>query len=62
VVALASKPYSVAFASRSEKNYDVTEAQIANKFVVLDFYVAAFCNFGFTICGSHIEQVWPPLL
>ena len=52
----------VAFASRSEKNYDVTEAQIANKFVVLDFYVAAFCNFGFTICGSHIEQVWPPLL
>ena len=62
VVALASEPYSVAFASRSENNYDVTEAQIANKFVVLDFYVAAFCNFGFTICGSHIEQVWPPLL
>jgi len=20
------------------------------------------CNLGFTICGSYIEQVWPPLL
>jgi len=27
-----------------------------------DFYVAALCNLGFTICGSYIEQVWPPLI
>jgi len=32
------------------------------QFVFLDFYVAALCNLGFTICGSYIEQVWPPLL
>jgi len=30
--------------------------------VFLDFYVAPLANFGFTICSSHIEQVWPPLL
>jgi len=42
-------------------NYDVTEAYIANKFVYLNFYVAAQCNLGFTISGSYIEQVWPPL-
>jgi len=30
--------------------------------VFLDFYVAALCNLGFKICGSSIEQVWPPLL
>jgi len=30
--------------------------------VFSDFYVAALRNFSFTICGSHIEQVWPPLL
>jgi len=24
--------------------------------------IAALCNLGFTICGSHVEQVWPPLL
>jgi len=29
------------------KNFDVTEALIANKFVFLDFYVAALCNLGF---------------
>jgi len=29
--------------------------------VFLDFYVAAFCNLSFTICGSHMEQVWPHL-
>jgi len=55
-------PYSITFASRSKKNYDVTEAHIASKFVFLDFYIAALCNLGFTICGSYIEQVWPPLL
>ena len=38
-------------------NYDVTEAQIINKFVFLDFHVAALCNLGFAICGSYIEQV-----
>jgi len=31
------------------------------EFVFLEFYVAALCNLGFTICGSYIEQVWPPL-
>jgi len=40
-----------------QKDYDVTEAYIANKFVFLDFYVAALCNLGFAICGSYIEQV-----
>jgi len=34
---------------------------VANKFVFLDFYVAALCNLGFTICGSYTEQVWPAL-
>jgi len=29
--------------------------------VFLDFYVEALSNLGFTICGSYIEQVWPPL-
>jgi len=58
---VASVPYSNIFASRSETNYDVTEAWIANKFVFLDFYVAALSNLRFTICGSYIEQVWPPL-
>jgi len=24
--------------------------------------VATLCNLGFTICGSYIEQVWPPLV
>jgi len=43
------------------KDYDVTEAWIANKFVFLDFYVAALCDVGFTICGSYMVQVWPPL-
>jgi len=42
-------PYSITFASRSKKNYDVTEAHIASKFVFLDFYIAALCNLGFTI-------------
>ena len=28
----------------------------------LDIYVAAFCNFGFAMCSSYIEQVWPPLV
>jgi len=57
----ASVAYSITFASRSQKNYDVTEAKIANKFVFLYFYVAALCNLVFTICGSYIQQVWPPL-
>jgi len=26
------------------------------------FMFAALCNLGFTICGSYIEQVWPPPL
>jgi len=30
--------------------------------VFFGFYVAALCNLGFTICGSYIEQVWPPLV
>jgi len=58
---VATVPYSITFASRSKKNYDVTEARIANKFVFLHFYVAALYNLGFTICGSYIEQVWPLL-
>jgi len=32
------------------------------QFVFSDFYVAALCNLGFTICGSYIEQVWSPLI
>ena len=44
---LDNVPYTISFASRSEKFYDVTEAQIANKFVFSDFYVAALCNLGF---------------
>jgi len=59
---VASVPYSIAFASRSKKNYDVTEAYIANKFVSLDSYVAALCNLDFPLCGSYMELVWPPLL
>jgi len=35
--------------------------QIANKFVFLDFYVAALSNLDFKNCGSYIEHVWPPL-
>ena len=54
-------PFSITFVSRSNKDYDVTEAHNANKFVFLDFYVAAFCNLGFTICGSYTEQIWQPL-
>jgi len=30
--------------------------------VFSDFYVAALCVVGFTICGSFIEQVCPPLV
>jgi len=52
---------SITFVSRSKKNYNITETLIANKFVFLDFYLAALCNMGFTICGSYIEQVWSPL-
>jgi len=59
---VASVPYNITFASRSKKNYDVTEASIANKFVFSNFYVAALDNLGFTICGSFIEQIWPPLV
>ena len=29
--------------------------------MVLNFNVASLCNVGFTICGSYIEQVCPPL-
>ena len=54
--------YSITFASRTKQNYVFTETQIANKFVSLDFYVAALCNLGFKICVSYIEQVWPPLV
>jgi len=56
---VAGVPHSITFASRSKKNYDVTEA--LQKFMFLDFYAAALCNLGFMICGSYIEQVWPPL-
>ena len=35
---VASVPYSITVVSRSKKDYDFTEAQIANKFVYLDFY------------------------
>ena len=59
---VAIVPYSINFASRSKKNHDVTEAQIANKFVFSDFYIAPVCNLGFAISGSHIEQVWPRLV
>jgi len=48
-------------ASRFRKNYDVTETQIANKFVFLDFCVAALCNLGFTVCGSDMASGQPPL-
>jgi len=58
---VASVGCSIAFASRPKKNYEVTEAQIANKQVFLDFFVAALCNLSFTMCGSYIEQVWPLL-
>jgi len=37
--------YSITFASRSKKNYDVTEAYIARNFVFFDFYVAALRRF-----------------
>jgi len=30
--------------------------------VFLDFCVVALYNLGFTICGSYIEQYWPPLI
>ena len=49
--------YSFTFASRSKISYDVTEAEIINKLVFLDFHVAALCNLGFAICGSYIKQV-----
>jgi len=45
-------PCSITFASCSKKNYDVTEAQIANKFVLSGFYVAGLCNLGSATCGS----------
>jgi len=59
---VASVPCSTTLASCSKKNYDVTEAQIANTFAFLDFHVAALCDLCFTICNSYIEQVWPPML
>jgi len=59
---VASVLHSITFASRSKKNYDATEASIANKFVILDFSIATFCNLGFTICGSYKEQVSPTFL
>jgi len=52
-------PYSITFASLSGKNYDVTKAYIANKFVFLDLCVRVLCNLGFAICGSYIQQHWP---
>jgi len=58
---VASVPNSITFASRSKKNYGVTEELIANKIVFLDFHVAALSNLAFTICGSYIEHVWPTL-
>jgi len=39
---VASVPYSITFASRSKKNYDLIEAQIANKSVFLDFMLLLF--------------------
>jgi len=58
---VASVLRSITFENRSKKNDDVTEAWIANKFVVLDFYVAALRNLAFTICSSYMQQVWSPL-
>jgi len=34
---------------------------MSNKFEFSNFYIV-LCNLGFTICGSYIEQVWPPLV
>jgi len=42
--------------------YVVTKALIVNKFVFLDLYVAALCNFAFMMCGSYIEHIWPSLI
>jgi len=30
--------------------------------MILDFCGAALCNLDFIICGSYIQEVWPPLL
>jgi len=54
---VASVSYSITFASCSKENYDVTDAYIANKNVLSDFYVAFLCDLGFTICGSNVQQV-----
>ena len=54
--------YSIIFASHSKMYYVVTKALIVNKFVFLDLYVAALCNFAFMMCGSYIEHIWPSLI
>jgi len=59
---VASVPYGITFASRAKKYYDVTEVQIAINFLFLDFSAEDLCNLGSAICGSYVEQVWPPLL
>ena len=61
MVVATSVPYSINFASRSKLKYDVTEALLANEFVFLDICIATLCYLGFTIYGSYIRQVWPPL-
>jgi len=50
---------TVLFLKTSKKNYDATEAQIANKFVFLDLYVATR---GVTRLGGARgkKQVWRP--
>jgi len=35
---------------------------MANKFLLLDFYVVALCNLGFTICGSYISRFVRPAI
>ena len=57
---VTSVPYSITFASRCKKLLCHRSVD-CKKFVYLDFYVAAFCNLGCTICGSYMEQVWPTL-
>ena len=67
---VASVSYCITFASGSKKTIISQKRRLQLnscfwnfmfEFVFLEFYVAALCNLGFTICGSYIEQVWPPL-
>jgi len=51
---VASVPYSIIFASCYKKNYDVTEAYITNKIVLLHCYAAAIGHLGFTTPSMHL--------